>query len=86
MGDKDKDKQGVKLKDTLSAAQAGERLAWLRSGLLEGTLAVPSGQDRLCLSPASVIDMKIKASRKKDREKIAVEMEWRTGSPFDPRA
>jgi amphi-Trp domain-containing protein len=75
----DKGKECVKLKDTLSATEVAERLAWLRTCLLDGSLAISSGQDEITLTPASVIAMKLKASRKKDREKISVELEWRPG-------
>lgn len=79
-----KAKGEIKLKETVAIAEAANRLEWILKGLLAGSITLSSGEETLKLTPSSVLDLKVKASQKKDKEKIEIEIEWRPSAFFIP--
>ncbi len=77
----DKVKTEIKLKETVAAADVANRLEWIVEGLRAGTLSIVSDGETIKLTPGSVLDMKLKATQKKEKEKLEIEIEWRP-SPF----
>lgn len=77
-----KAKSEIKLKETVATADAADRLEWIVTGLRAGILKISSNGEALSLTPSSVLDLKLKASQKKDKEKLEIAIEWRP-SAFD---
>jgi len=80
----DKAKSEIKLKETVAVAAAASRLEWIMAGLRAGMLSVSSKGETLKLTPGSVLDLKLKAFQRKDKEKIEIEIEWRPSTFATP--
>lgn len=64
----------------ITHSHAVEYLRALLDGLEAGRLTFVHGEDALALSPAGTVRLAISARRsKKGREKVALELRWRTG-------
>ncbi|TVQ97317.1 MAG: amphi-Trp domain-containing protein [Desulfovibrionales bacterium] len=69
-------KKEVKLKGVMETSQVVTYLEDLIAGLKEGTICVRQGEEFVTLCPDQKVDMEVKASAKKGKEKFEMELSW----------
>lgn len=69
-------KKGVKLKGVMSINQVVTYLEDLTAGLKEGRICVRQGEQFVTLCPEQMMDVEVKASAKKGKEKFEMELAW----------
>lgn len=74
-------KQAVKLKGVLNREQAAVYLEDLAASLKEGKVCVQQDDQFVTLCPEALINVKVEASSKKDKEKFEMELSWRKVEP-----
>ncbi|MFP4031823.1 MAG: amphi-Trp domain-containing protein [Desulfococcaceae bacterium] len=70
-------KNEVTVKRSMTPEAAADVLADLSASLRAGTVCVIQGEDFVTLTPGGGIDVGILAGRKKDKQKISIQMAWR---------
>jgi amphi-Trp domain-containing protein len=70
-------KQKVSIEKLMEISDLVAYLEGLVSGLKEGCLVVQEGEKSLSLTPPSMLAVEIKAKRKKNKSKFAMELSWR---------
>jgi len=66
----------VKIKQTMDTAQVAAHLEDLASSLVAGVIRIESGEDAVILCSGDIVKFEMKVSRKKDKAKCSIEMEW----------
>jgi len=69
-------KDKVKIKETLDTAQVAAHLEDLADSLKAGIVRVNDGTDSVVLRAGEVMHFEMKVSRKKDKAKCSIELEW----------
>jgi amphi-Trp domain-containing protein len=69
-------KDKIKIKQTLDTAQVVAHLEDLAQSLSAGVVRAENGGDSVVLVAAETMKFEMKLSRKKDKAKCAIEMEW----------
>ncbi len=69
-------KDKLKLDSIMPLDQVVGKLEELVASLKNGTVSFQLGQESLSLTPPSVVDFEMKVSKKKDREKVSIEISW----------
>ncbi len=69
-------KDKLKLDSIMPLDQVVEKLTELVESLKSGTVVFQIGQESLSLAPPKVVDFEMKVSKKKDKEKIFIEIRW----------
>jgi amphi-Trp domain-containing protein len=67
----------VEFEDTLPLKEAVAYVEAIVTGLKQGSINMNCGDRNLTLSPASHVDVEVKAVRKRKREGISLELSWR---------
>lgn len=70
------DKNKVVVEGALQRAEAVAHLERLVAALKAGSLHIQQGPDSACLTPPDIVDLKIEASQKADKEKLAIKLSW----------
>ena len=73
---KPKNKEKVKFESTMQRAEAVAYFQAFVDGLRQGSIHIKQGDKTLSLTPASSLELEVKASRKGKDGKIAFELEW----------
>ncbi|MBG0774978.1 MAG: amphi-Trp domain-containing protein [Desulfovibrionaceae bacterium] len=71
-------KRKIELDGATELKQVAAYLESIVKGLKAGTLHVQLGADTLDLQLPSVVDFEMSVSQKKEKEKITVELSWRS--------
>lgn len=66
----------VKIKQTMDTAQAVAHLEDLAKSLSAGAIKAEDGDNSVVLHAADTVKFEMKLSRKKDKAKCSIEMEW----------
>lgn len=66
----------IKIKKTMDTVQAVAYLEDLANSLSAGMIRVEDGEETLVLNTAETLKFEMKLSRKKDKAKCSIEMEW----------
>ena len=69
-------KDKIKIKQTLDTAQVVAHLEDLAQSLTSGVIRAENGGDAVVLVAAETMKFEMKLSRKKDKAKCSIEMEW----------
>ncbi|WP_052812944.1 amphi-Trp domain-containing protein [Desulfonatronum thioautotrophicum] len=69
-------KKEVKLKGVMETSQVVTYLEDLVAGLKEGTICVRQGEEFVTLCPDQMVDVEVKATAKKGKEKFEMELSW----------
>ncbi len=69
-------KDKLKLDSIMPLDQVVARLEELVASMKSGSVVFQLGQESLSLIPPKVVDFEMKISRKKDKEKIFIEISW----------
>jgi amphi-Trp domain-containing protein len=70
-------KNEVEIKRSMTPEAVADVLADLSASLRDGTVCVIQGKDFVTLTPGGGIEVGIFAGRKKDKQKISIQMAWR---------
>jgi len=70
-------KNKVKVEGVMDAKEVMAYLEDVLAGFKAGSLCMTVGEDCLTLKPRGMMDVGLKVSQKKDREKFSLEVEWR---------
>jgi amphi-Trp domain-containing protein len=70
-------KDKVKVEGVMDAREVIAYLEDVLAGFKAGSVCMTVGEDCLTLRPRGIMDVSLKVSQKKDREKFALEVEWR---------
>ena len=66
----------IKIKKTMDTVQAVAYLEDLANSLSAGMIRVEDGEETLVLNTAETLKFEMKLSRKKDKAKCSIELEW----------
>lgn len=66
----------VKIKQTMDTAQAASILEDLAESLSKGVIRAENGEDSVTLCAGETVYFEMKVSRKKDKAKCSIELEW----------
>lgn len=69
-------KAEVSYKGAMELDRVAQYLDRLRASLAEGKVCVQNGDELVTLIPSKVIEVEVKASLKKSREKLSFELSW----------
>lgn len=70
-------KDKVKVEGVMDVKEVIDYLEDVVAGFKAGSVCMTVGEDCLTLRPRGVMDVALKVSQKKDKEKFALEVEWR---------
>lgn len=70
-------KDKVKVEGVMDVKEVIAYLEDVLAGFKAGSVCMTVGEDCLTLKPRGVMDVALKVAQKKDKEKFALEVEWR---------
>jgi amphi-Trp domain-containing protein len=70
-------KDKVKVEGVMDTKEIIAYLEDLVAGFKAGSVCMTVGEDCLTLKPRGVMDVALKVSQKKDKEKLSLEVQWR---------
>lgn len=76
-------KVDVEFENTMSREEAVSYFEAIVAGLKKGRLHIKQGDQSLDLEPAQQVDVEVRASHKKGRERIRFEIAWREARESD---
>lgn len=71
-------KQSVSLEKTMGLTEAIAYLEDLVTSLKVGRIEVTEGEKKVILCPPSMLDVEVEAKVKKDKQKFALELSWKS--------
>ncbi len=71
-------KSKVKMEGIMELREVIAYLEDVVSNMKSGAICMTAGEDCVTLRPASIVDVEMKASQKKDKEKFSLEISWRS--------
>ncbi|THB68693.1 MAG: amphi-Trp domain-containing protein [Desulfovibrio sp.] len=77
-------KNKVEIEGTMELTQVATYLEDLLKGIKAGTVHVQLGGDSVLLHPKSIVDFEMEVTQKKEKEKITLEMSWKTDGTTGP--
>ena len=78
-----KQSKKVVFENTMAREEAVSYFEAIVTGLKKGRLCIKQGDASLDLEPGQQVDVEVVASRKKGRERISFEIEWRESRESD---
>lgn len=69
----------IKVQGVMSLDQAVRHLEEILEALKQGGVRLQAGEDILVVQPQAMVEFEMKAARKKDKEKIEIEISWTAG-------
>lgn len=72
-------KDKVKVEGVMDVKEVVAYLEDVVAGFRAGSVCMTVGEDCLTLKPRGIMDVALKVSQRKDKEKFALEVEWRRG-------
>ena len=69
----------IKVQGVMSLDQAVRHLEEVLDALKQGGIRLQAGDDILVVQPQAMVEFEMKAARKKDKEKIEIEISWTAG-------
>ncbi len=70
-------KDKIKMEGVMDIKEVIAYLEDVTAGFKAGSICMTAGQECLTIKPRGVLDVSLKVAQKKDREKFALEVEWR---------
>ena len=77
-------KNKIEIEGTMELTQAVAYIEDTLKGLKAGAVHVQLGADSVLLHPKSIVEMEMEVTQKKDKEKILLEISWKTEGPVGP--
>jgi len=75
--EKDKDKSKIKVEGVMQLSEVINNLEKLVTDMKAGLVTIAAGEESLSLEPSVLVNVAMKASQKKDKEKFALELSWK---------
>lgn len=76
-------KEKVEIEQVLDLPTAISHLEDVLSGLKKGSLTLTQGLDTVTLNVPGVVELEMTASRKKEKQKICIELSWKNDRDAD---
>jgi amphi-Trp domain-containing protein len=73
----EKDKNKIKIEGVMQLSEVIANLEKLTCDMKSGCVTIAAGDESLALSPSTLVNVEMKASQKKDKEKFALEISWK---------
>jgi amphi-Trp domain-containing protein len=73
----EKDKNKIKVEGVMQLSEVIANLEKLVGEMKAGLVTISAGDESLALSPSVLVNVEMKASQKKDKEKFALELSWK---------
>jgi amphi-Trp domain-containing protein len=73
-------KSSVEFESAIQRDEAVSYFETLVAGLKKGSIHLRQNDEELTLTPPSQLEVRVKASRKREKEKISFEIHWRTAA------
>lgn len=81
--DRRDDRAEVRFENSMPIEEAVSYFEAIVQALKKGTIHLKQGENSLTLSPMAQLNVEVKASRKKDKEKISFGISWRSVTESD---
>jgi len=79
----EKDKEKIKVEGVMQITEVIANLERLVSDMKTGLVSLSAGDESLELHPSVLVNVDMKASRKKDKEKFCLEISWKKIKELD---
>jgi len=73
----EKDKNKIKIEGVMQLSEVIANLEKLVADMKTGLVTIAAGDESLSLRPSVLVNVDMKASQKKDKEKFALEISWK---------
>lgn len=73
----EKDKNKIKIEGVMQLSEVIANLEKLVADMKAGVVTIAAGDESLSLRPSVLVNVGMKASQKKDKEKFALEISWK---------
>lgn len=73
----DKDKGKIKVEGVMQITEVIANLEKLANDMRAGLVTIAAGDESITLHPSVLVNVDMKASQKKDKEKFALEISWK---------
>lgn len=77
-------KEKIEIEKVLDLPTAIAHLENVLSGLRKGSLTLTQGLDSVTLNTPSVLAFELSASRRKEKQKLSIELSWKSGLEETP--
>ena len=75
--EKENDKNKIKVEGVMQLSEVIANLEKLIAEMKSGIVTIGAGEESLSLEPSVLVNVEMKASQKKDKEKFALELSWK---------
>ncbi|MHC1789053.1 amphi-Trp domain-containing protein [Solidesulfovibrio sp.] len=79
----EKDKSRIKVEGVMQITEVIANLEKLVADMKVGLVTIAAGDETLTLRPSVLVNVDMKASQKKDKEKFALEISWKKHKEMD---
>jgi len=79
----EKDKSKIKIEGVMQLSEVIANLEKLVCDMKAGVVTLAAGDESLSLRPSVLVNVDMKASQKKDKEKFALEISWKKHKTMD---
>lgn len=79
----EKDKSRIKVEGVMQITEVIANLEKLAADMKAGLVTLAAGDESLTLKPSVLVNVDMKASQKKDKEKFALEISWKKHKEMD---
>lgn len=79
----EKDKEKIKVEGVMQLSEVIANLEKLVADMKTGFVTLTAGEESLELRPSVLVNVDIKAARKKDKEKFSLEISWKKHKEID---
>jgi amphi-Trp domain-containing protein len=79
----EKDKEKIKVEGVMQITEVIANLERLVADMKTGLVSLSAGDESLELRPSVLVNVDMKASRKKDKEKFSLEISWKKIKEID---
>ncbi len=73
----EKDKNKIKIEGVMQLTEVIANLEKLVADMKAGVVTLSAGDEAVSLEPSVLVNVEMKASQKKDKEKFALEISWK---------
>lgn len=79
----EKDKSKIKVEGVMQITEVIANLEKLVTDMKAGLVTIAAGEESLTLHPSVLVNVDMKASQKKDKEKFTLEISWKKHKEMD---
>ena len=79
----EKEKNKIRIEGVMQLTEVIANLEKLVTDMKSGVVTLAAGDEALTLAPSVLVNVEMKASQKKDKEKFALEISWKKHKEVD---